>query len=179
MVKKNKLSLNIWFSQFMQYWSLAWRILSITLLAWKMSAIVRWFEYSLILLFLRIGMRIYLFQFRGYCWVFQICWHSECSTSIAPSFRILNSSAGIPSPPFTLLTACPKAHLTSHSRKSGSGWVTRPSWLSSSLRFFCGTVFLCILSIFSLSLLLLRLYLFCPLSCPSLDEIFLRYFQFS
>ena len=121
----------------MQCWSLAWRILSITLLAWEMSAIVQWFEYSLILPFLGIGMRIYLFQFCDYCQVFQICWHIECSTSIAPSFRILNSSAGIPSPPLTLLIAvCPKAHLTLHSRKFGSGWVTRPLWLSRSLRFF-------------------------------------------
>ena len=30
----SKSSLNIWSSQFMYYWSLAWRILSITLLAW-------------------------------------------------------------------------------------------------------------------------------------------------
>ena len=144
----NKETLNIWWkkinpawisghSQFMQCWSLAWRILSITLLAWEMSAIVQWFEYALILPFLGTGMRIYLFQFCDYCQVFQICWHIECSTSIAPSFRILNSSAGIPSPPLTLLIAvCPKAHLTSHSRKFGSGWVTRPSWLSRSLRFF-------------------------------------------
>ena len=29
-------------------------------------------------------------------WVFQICWHIECSTLIASSFKILNSSAGIP-----------------------------------------------------------------------------------
>ena len=36
-------------------------------------------------------------------------------------FRILNSSAGIPSPPLALLaTVLPKAHLSSHSRMSGS-----------------------------------------------------------
>ena len=33
-------SLNIWSSQFMYCWSLSWRILSITLLACEMSAIV-------------------------------------------------------------------------------------------------------------------------------------------
>ena len=38
------------------------------------------------------------FQFCGYCWVFQICCHIECSTSMASSFRIWNSSTGIPSP---------------------------------------------------------------------------------
>ena len=39
-----------------------------------------------------------------------------------PSFRILNSSAGIPSPPLALLTAgLPKAYLTLLSRMSDSG----------------------------------------------------------
>ena len=37
----SKTSLNIWNSWFAYYWSLAWRILSITLLACEMSAIVR------------------------------------------------------------------------------------------------------------------------------------------
>ena len=42
------------------------------------------------------------------------------------------------------------------------------------------TVLLCILSISSWSLLLLLgLYCCCPLLCPSLDEMFLWYFQFS
>ena len=40
-----------------------------------------------------------LFQSCGHCWVFQICWHIECSTFTASSFRIWNSSAGILSPP--------------------------------------------------------------------------------
>ena len=39
-------------SWFMYSWSLAWRILSITLLACKMNAIVGWFEHSLALPFL-------------------------------------------------------------------------------------------------------------------------------
>ena len=33
---------------------------------------------------------------------FQICWHIECSTFTASSFRIWNSSTGIPSPPLAL-----------------------------------------------------------------------------
>ena len=40
-----------------------------------------------------------LFQCCGHCWVFQICWHIECSTLTASSFRILNCSTGMPSPP--------------------------------------------------------------------------------
>ena len=108
-------------SRFMYCWSLAWRILSVTLLACEMSAIVQQFEYSLALPFLGIGMKTDLFQSCGHCWVFQICWHVECSIFTASSFRIWNSSTGIPSLPLALFVVMfPKAHLTSHSRMSGS-----------------------------------------------------------
>ena len=67
------------------------------------------------------------------CWVFQICWHIECSTFTASSFRIWNSSTRIPSPPLVLfIVMVSKAHLTSHSRMSGSRWVITPSWLPGS-----------------------------------------------
>ena len=70
-------------------------------------------------------MKTNLFQSCGPCWVFQICWHIECSTFTASSFRIWNSSTGMPSPPLALFVVMlPKAHLTSHSRMSGSRWVT-------------------------------------------------------
>ena len=82
-------------SWFIYYWSLVWRILSITLLACEMSAIVWYFEYSLALPFFGIGMETDLFQSCGHYWVFQICWHIECSTFTASSFRIWNSSTGI------------------------------------------------------------------------------------
>jgi len=79
----------------------------------------------------------WLFQSFGHCWVFQICWHIECSTFTASSFRICNSSTGIPSPPLALfIVMLPKAHLTSHSRMSGSRWVITPLWLSGSWRSF-------------------------------------------
>ena len=86
-------------------------------------------------------MKTELFQPCGHSWVFQICWHIECNTWTASSFRIWNSSAGITSPPLALFAVMlPKAHLTSHSRMSGSRWVTTPSWLSWSLRpFLCGS----------------------------------------
>ena len=65
-------------------------------------------------------MKTDLFQSCGHCWVFQICWCIECSTFTASSFRIWNSSAGIPSPPLALFVMMlSKAHLTSHSRMSG------------------------------------------------------------
>jgi len=48
-----------------------------------------------------------------------------------------NSSTGIPSPPLALFVVMlSKAHLTSHSRMSGSRWVITPSWLSGSWRSF-------------------------------------------
>ena len=58
------------------------------------------------------GMKIDLFQSCGHCWVFQIYWHIACSTFTASSFRIWNSSTGIPSPPLALFVVMlPKAHL--------------------------------------------------------------------
>ena len=78
-----------------------------------------------------------LFHSCSHCWVLQICWHIDCSTLTASSFRILNSSAGILSlPPSLFAVMFPKTHLTSHSRISGSRRVTTPSWLSGSLRLF-------------------------------------------
>ena len=62
-------------SWFTYCWSLAWRILSITLLACEMSAIVQWFKHSLVLPFFGIGMKTDLFQSCSHCWVSQICWH--------------------------------------------------------------------------------------------------------
>ena len=82
-------------------------------------------------------MKADLFQSCGHCWVFQICWHIECSTFTASSFRIWNSSAGILSPPLALfLMVLPKAHLTAHSGMSDSRWVITPSRLTGSLRSF-------------------------------------------
>ena len=57
--------------------------------------------------------------------------------SAKSSFRIWNSSTGIPSPPLVLfIVMLPKAHLTSHSRMSGSRWVITASSLSGSWRSF-------------------------------------------
>ena len=109
------------------------------------------------------------FQSYGHCWLFQICWYIECSTFTASSFRRWNST-GIPSPPLALFVVMlPKAHLTSHSRMSGSRvsdhtimimWVMKIFFV----QFFC--VFLPpLLNIFcfeisSLSLFVIFLYFF-------------------
>ena len=124
-------------SQFTYYWSLVWRILSITLLECEMSANMLLFEHSLSLSFLGIGVETDLFQSCDHCWVFQICWHIECSTFITSSFKIWSSSAGIPSPPLALFVVMlPKAHWTLQYKFSGSRWVITPSWLCGSLRSF-------------------------------------------
>ena len=112
-----------------------------------------------------------LFQSCGRCWVFQICWHIECSTFTTSSFRIWNSSTGIPSPPLALFVVMlSKPHLTSHSRMSGCRWVITPSWLSGSWRSF---LYSC--SVYSCHLFLISsasVIHFCPLLCPSLHEMF-------
>ena len=122
------------------------------------------------------GMKTNLFQSCGKCWVFQICWHIECSTVTASSFRIWNSSTGIPSPPLALFVVMlPKVHMTSHSRMSGSRWVITPSWLSGTLIFLF--FFWYSSSVYSFNLFLISSaslgpYSFCPLLCPSLHGMF-------
>ena len=99
-------------------------------------------------------MKTDLFQSCGHCWGFQMCWHIECSAFTASSFRIWNSSVGIPSPPLAFfIVMLPKAHLTLHSRMSGSRWVITPwSWLSRPLRSFLhGSVYSCYLFLISSS----------------------------
>ena len=120
----------------------------------------RWnflFHLYLALPFFGIGKKTDLFQSCGHCWVFQICWQTECSTFTASPFRIWNSSTGIPLPPLALfLVMLPKAHLTSHSRMSGFRWVITQSWFSGLWRSFLyrSSVFLfyLILLFFSISL---------------------------
>ena len=76
------------------------------------------------------------------------------------------AAAGIPSPPLALfIVMLPKAHLTSHSRMSGS----TPLSLSGSLRSFLysSSVYSCHLLISSASVRSLPFY---PLFCPSLYE---------
>ena len=106
----------------------------------KCNCAVVWALFGIV--FFGIGMKADIFQSCGHCWVFQIWWHIEWSTFTASCFRIWNSSNGIPSHPLALFVVMlPKAHLTSHSKMSGSRWVITP-WLSGSWRtffvqFFC------------------------------------------
>ena len=92
-------------------------------------------------------MKTDLFQACGHCSIFHVCWHIECSTIKASSFRIWNSSAGVPSPPLALLIVrIPKAHLTLHSKTSGSRWGITLSWLSRSIRpfLYSSSVYSCV-----------------------------------
>ena len=131
-------------SRVLYYWSLAWRILSITLSACEMSAIVQYLNISWQCPSLGWN-EIDILQSCGHCWVFQICWYIEYSTFTASSLRIWYSSTGVPSPVLVLFVVMlPTAHLTLNSRMSGSRWVITPSWLSGP-RLFC-TVLLCTLA---------------------------------
>ena len=60
--------------------------------------------------FLWEGMKTELSQSCSHCWVFQIYWYTDSSNFKASSFRIINRSAEIPSPPLALfvvmLPAC-------------------------------------------------------------------------
>ena len=123
--------------QFTYCWSLAWSSLSVTLLACEMSTTVQQFEHSLSLPFTGIAIKTDIFQFCDYWWVFQIFWPSECSILTASSLRIWKTSTEILSPPLAwFVVMLEKAHLNSHSRMSGSRWVTTQSLLPVSLRPF-------------------------------------------
>ena len=122
--------------------------------------------------FFEIGMKTDLFQSWGHCWVFQICWHIECSSTFTSYFRIWNISTGVPSPPLALfIVMFPKAHLTSHSRMSGSRWVITSSWLLGSWRsFMYSSVYSCYL--FLISSASVRSISFLSFTVPSLHEMF-------
>ena len=97
-------------SWFTYCWSMAWRIWSITSMWDESNCVVVWTFFSVA--FLCEWNENWPFQSHGHCWVFQICWHIECSTFTASSFRIWNSSIGIPSPPLALfIVMLSKAHL--------------------------------------------------------------------
>ena len=82
----SKSSLTSESSWFAYCWSLAWRILGITLLACEMCDLCN-LNILKALPFFGTGMKIDLFQFCGHCWVFQICWRIECSTLTASTLR--------------------------------------------------------------------------------------------
>ena len=110
-------------ARFMYCWSLAWRILSITLLACEMSTTVQYFEHFFGTAFLWDWNENWPFPVCGHCWVFQICWYIECSTLTASSFRIFNSSSVISSPWLALfiimLPKAPSLHTPGYLAVSG------------------------------------------------------------
>ena len=160
-------------SQFTYCWNLAWRILSTALLACEMSTTVQYWTFFGI---------AFSWDWNEN-WPFPVLWPLLSFPNLmtywvqhftASSFMIWNSSTGIPSPPLALFAVMlPKAHLTLHSKMSGSGWLITPSWLSRSLRpFLYSSVYSC--QLFYL-LLLLGPYRFCPWLYPSLHEMFRWY----
>ena len=104
-------------------------------------------------LFFGIRMKTDLFQSCGHCWVFQICWHIECSTFTASSLKELMWNSSPPLVLFVLML--PKACLTFHSKMSGSRWMIPLSRLSGSWRSFLysSSVYSCTSSLYLLLLL--------------------------
>ena len=104
--------------------------------------------------------------------------------SVAPYQHHLlgfESSTGIPSPPLVLFrVTLPKAHLTSHSRMSGSTWVIIPPWSSRSWRpfLYSSSVYSCCLLISSASVRPIPFLSFIVLifawSVPLVSLIFLK-----
>ena len=126
-------------SQFRYCWSLAWRILSITLLVCdeEYNCVVVWTFFDIAFLWLEwkltFSSPVTSVEFSKFAGIL------SAALSQHRLFKIWDSSTGIPSPPLALfLVILPKADLTSHSRMSGSRWVwlITPSWLSWSWRSF-------------------------------------------
>ena len=90
-----------------------------------------WDECNCVLVWMIFDIKTGIFQSCGHCWVFQFCWHIECSTFTASSFKIWNNLTGIPSPPPALFVVMlPNAHLTLHSRYLFLGeWSHHRSYL--------------------------------------------------
>ena len=136
-------------SRFTYCWSLAWRILSIILLACEVecNCAVVWAFFGIA--FLRDW---------NENWPFPVLWPLLSFPNLlaywvqhftASSSRIWNSSTGIPSPPLALFVVMlSKAYLTSHSRMSGSRWVITPSWLSGLWRSFLYSSSVCFCHLF-------------------------------
>ena len=124
-------------SRFMYCWSLAWRILSITLLACEMSPIVWQFEHSLDWK-LTFSSTVATAEFSKFAGILSatLSQHSLLRFEITqPEFHHLN---------YFFVVMLPKAHLTSHSWMYGSRWMITPSWSSGSLKsFLYSSVYYC------------------------------------
>ena len=123
-------------SQFMNCWSLAWRILSITLLVCEIEcncAVVRAFYGTA---FLWDWNENWLFAVRWPLLSFPDLlkyWVQHFYSIIFQDLKQLNWNS-ITFTSFVVMLS--KAHLTSHSRMSGSRWMITPSWLSRLWRSF-------------------------------------------
>ena len=86
-----------------------------------------------------------LLQSCGHCWVFQICWHIECRTFTASSFRIWNSSVQFshsvmsnslwPHEPHYTRPPCPSPTPRVHSDSCPLSWWCHPTTSSSVIPF--------------------------------------------
>ena len=126
-------------SQFMSCWSLAWKILTITLLACEINCVVVWAFFGIAFLW-------------GWNedWPFPVLWPllsfpnllaywvQHFHSIIFQDLKELTWNSITPTSfvhvPLSLML--PKVHLTSQSRMSGSRWMMTPLWFSGSWRYF-------------------------------------------
>ena len=114
-------------SQFTYCWSLSWRILSITLLACEMRAIVQLFEHSMALPFFGIGMKTDLFHSCGDCSVFQGA--AQVLVSASEGWRELSHIYWVPCILGSTAFQGSVPHLHSHQILSAPVWA--PDFISS------------------------------------------------
>ena len=135
--------------------------------ACEVSAVVWQFEHSLVLPFFGIGIT------RPFPILWPLLSFPNLLTGILSAALSQHHLLGFeivqlefPSPPLALFLAIlPKAYLTSHSRMSGSRWMT-PSWLSRSLRPFLYNSSVCSCHLFLISSASVRSLLFLSFIVP-------------
>ena len=101
-------------SQFTYWWSLAWRIWALTCQLVNSERLYGGLNILLHCLSLGLEWKLTFPSPCSHCWIFQICWHIEYSILTVSSFRIWNSSTGIPSHPlafFVIMPCLPPGHL--------------------------------------------------------------------
>ena len=112
------------------------------------------------------GLKTDIFQCCCHCWIFQICWYTECSTLIASLFRILNSLAEMPSPLLVFIVFI----VMLHTLRSLTPWVSTSSFLSRSLRSFLYSFSIYSCHLFLISFTSIRSILFLIFILPILAQ---------
>ena len=115
-------------------------------------------------------MKTEIFQSCGLCWVFQICWHIQCST-LKQQHLLGFETDQLQFQLALFVVMLSKAHLPSHSRMSGSRWADHTTVVIGVINIFLwsSSVYFC--HLFFISSASHRFLLFLSLLCLSLHEM--------